>query len=169
MGIIAFAAIRVKRDSCVKQNIMIKYGTVSSDTFTLDVSQARSIMQQVVDIGKKELNAGKCKSKATLRLGTVRVSESSGYKIEASLEYQIYKGYTRWDFATCAANANLLQDLVSTPARAPAIQGQYNSSYRATEVTKDSSGLSVPATCCNPGSIVLGGYCRMFNYVFISV
>ncbi|CAB4031387.1 shifted isoform X1, partial [Paramuricea clavata] len=149
--------IRKARDSCVKQNIVIKYGTVSSDTLTLNVSKARAIMQQLVDIGKKELNS-KCRSKATLRLGTVQVSESSGYTIEASLEYLVYAGYRRWNFATCVANANLFQDIVNDPKKAPAIQGQY-SSYGATNVTKGSSGLSVASTCCNPGSVVNRGSC----------
>ena len=159
---IAFIEIRVRSDSCVKQNIVIKYETVSSDTLTLNVSQARSIMEQVVEIGKKELSS-KCRSKATLRLGTVQVSESSGYKIEASFEYLIYKRYTKWDFATCVASANILKDIVNAPAKAPAIQGQY-SSYKATQVTKDPNGLRVPSTCCNPGSVYQRGYCRMFKH-----
>ena len=154
--------IRVKTDSCVKQNVVIKYGTVSSDTLTLNVSQARSIMEQLVEIGKKELRS-KCRSKATLRLGTVQVSESSGYKIEASFEYLIHPGYTKWDFATCVASANILKDIVNAPAKAPPIQRQF-SSYKATQVTKDSSGLRVSSTCCNPGSVFERGYCRMFKH-----
>ena len=120
-------------------------------------------MEQIVDIGKKELSS-KCKRKATLRLGTVRVSESSGYKIEASLEYLVYERYNRWDFATCVAQANLLQAVVDYPEKAPKIQGQY-SSYGATEVTKDSTGLNISSICCDPGSVATNGNCRKFQFL----
>ncbi len=152
--------IRVNTESCVKQIIVVKYGTVSSDTFSLNVSQARTIMQHVVDYGKKELDK-KCKSKATLKLGTVQVSESSGYEIEASVEYLIHIRYKRWDFATCAANANVFENVVNDPTLAPPIKGQY-STYVATGFTQDSSGLSVSSTCCKPGSVVVRERCRMF-------
>ncbi|XP_028403857.1 mucin-2-like isoform X2 [Dendronephthya gigantea] len=147
------------KESCVKENIVVKYGTVSSDTVTLNVSQARLIMQQLVDIGENELKS-KCKGKATLRLGTVQVSVSSGYKIEASLEYLVDVGYRKWDFATCVAQANVLQSVVDHPEKAPKIEGPY-SSYGATEVTKDSAGLNISSTCCAPGSVAArNGRCQ---------
>ena len=161
---ICFIGIRIQSESCVKQNIVVKYGTVSSDTLTLNISAARNVMQQLVDVGKKELDS-KCKSKATLRLGAVKISESSGYNIQATLEYLVYPGYRSWDFSTCAANANILQEIVSDPSKAPDLQGQY-SSYEATDVTKDAAGFSVASTCCNPGSIITNGRCRTF-FLFV--
>lgn len=144
---------------------MVKYATVSSDTLTLNISVARNVMQQIVDVGKDELNS-KCKSKVTLRLGSVKITEPSGYNIQATLEYLVYPGYRRWDFSTCAEKANILQEIVGEPEKAPDLPGQY-SSYAATEVTKDSAGFSVASTCCNPGSVFTNGLCRMFSLLYV--
>lgn len=160
---ICFIGIRVQSVSCVKQNIVVKYGTVSSDTLALNISEARNVMQQLVNIGKKELDS-KCRSKATLRLGPVKISESSGYNIQATLEYLVDPRYSRWDFSTCAANANVLQEIVKDPSKAPDLQGQY-SSYEATNVTKDTAGFNVASTCCDPGSLYTNGACRTFYFV----
>ena len=146
---------------------MVKYGTVSSDTLTLNISEARNVMQQLVDVAEKELDS-KCKSKATLRLGAVKISESSGYNIQATFEYLAYPGYSSWDFSKCAASANILQGIVSDPSKAPDLQGQY-SSYEATNVTKDTSGFSVTSICCNPGSIIRNGRCGTFLFCSLNL
>ena len=158
---------RITRESCVKELIVLNYATISSDTVTLNVSQARVIMQQVTDVAKKELDV-QCRSKAKVRLGTVHVSGSSGYTINGTLEYLINPEYGEWDFATCVASANLLNDLVLDPKKAPAVPGQY-SSYNATNVRKpDSAGLSVAATCCNPGSVLKRTSCGNVSDFFVT-
>ena len=118
-------------------------------------------MNRVLDLAKTQLEKSNCRAKATVKLGSVSVSESSGYTIQAKLEYLVYPRYKKWDFATCVANENILQDMVDDPTKAPSIQGQY-SSYSATNVTKDSTGLKTASTCCNPGSVLRSTYCGMF-------
>ena len=142
------------RNSCSKQEIIVQYGTLSTDSLELEISQARKIMDGLVDIARDELKKA-CSRKATIRLGLVTIDKSSStYQISGTLEYLVKSGYDKWDFITCAKNAAILDDVVKDVSKVPAIQGDY-SKYSATSVKKMTSQDRL--ICCPVGSVLISG------------
>lgn len=148
-----YIVVRLTSESYGKQDVVVEYGTVSSDALVLDVSRARQIMQHLLDRAKND-HSKNCTKKTTLRLGVVNVTTvSSSYKITGAFEHLPEENYSRWDFITCADHAGILDNVVKDPALAPMIHGDY-SNFTATAVKILPNKMMDVKKCCRVGSVL---------------
>ena len=141
-------------NQCWTTRVTVEYGTIPSDSSTVNRSQSIDIMKQIGSAARSRLYA--CPS-ITLGLGQVHIDTTNGTTSIIGtfhLEHQPFGSLSQRNVASNCINSAgaFVNALISPASSAPKVDGVY-------AATRASKTDYVNGTCCDSGSVLQNGEC----------